>query len=69
MINSLKLNGDDELDKSIMETAFEYLTFSLKRHISEKIGKKKKYTLLGKVTPVKKELIGHYLQEKIKKRT
>jgi hypothetical protein len=37
MINSLKLTDKDPEEIEIIKAAFEYATFSLKKHISEKI--------------------------------
>jgi hypothetical protein len=42
MINSLEITEETEGKKLIIDTAFEYTTFSLRKHISEKIGKNKK---------------------------
>jgi hypothetical protein len=42
MINSLELTGKEEANKTIIGTIFEYLAFSLKKYISERIGKNNK---------------------------
>jgi hypothetical protein len=34
-----KVTVKNEIEKQIIDTAFEYITFSLRKHFSEKLGK------------------------------